>query len=103
MIGLDQTASVYTPGSDGDYTVLNTNSLVCRLVHFTASGNQPADERADLAPLRRLLWESSYTMPANAQILVESKRWNVEPKTVEAIRGVDGSTEYYRCTVVVAL
>ena len=103
MIGLDQTASVYTPGSDGDFTVLNTNALACRLAHFTTGATSPADERADVSPPRRLLWGADYTMPDVAQVEVEGRRWNIEPHTVEAIRGLGGSTEYQRATVVIAI
>ena len=104
MIGLDQTASVYTPdGTDGSYTVLATSSLQCRLTHNTTVQKEPAEERAEVAHQRRLLWDPDYTMPSNCEVLVAGQRWSVQPETIEAIRGANSAVVYNRATVVIVL
>ena len=103
-LGFDQTASVYTPdATDGSFTVLAEPSLACRLAHVATAQNTPADERAEVAHRRRLLWDADYTMPNPAEILVDGQRWSVQPETVEALRGPNGSVIYQRCTVVIVI
>lgn len=103
MFGLDQTANVYTPGTNGDYTVLAKPGLACRLAYIEQGGSDIGGERADTGSRRRLLWDEDYAMPDNAQIEVEGKRWNVLAGTPGAIRGPDSRVVYRRCEVVIAL
>lgn len=104
LIGFDQTAAIYTPDeTDGSYTVLAKSGLVCRLVHVNTSQSKPADERAEVAHKRRLMWVPDYEMPANAEFVVDGQRWSVQPETVEAIRGISSAVEYRRCTAVAVL
>lgn len=105
MIGLDQTATVYTPnGTTGAFDVTAKTGLACRLAHLGGAGQSPADERADPAGRRRLLWDPAYTMPEPAQVIVAGDsggdRWSVQPETVEAIRGPLGTVVYRRAAVV---
>jgi hypothetical protein len=101
MIGLDQTAAIYTPGTDGDYTVLSKASLPCRLI-LARSATSPADERADPASGAFVLWGPDYTMPGDAQLAIGGKRYNVQANTVAALRGLS-SVIYQRATVEAAL
>lgn len=104
MIGFDQLATVYVPNDeDGDYTVVAKKCLVCRLAHVGVSQSPPADERAEVAHKRRLMWDPNYEMPPIAQVGVEGKRWHVQPETVEAIRGPSSNVVYRRGTVVIVL
>ena len=104
MLGLDQTASVYTPdATDGSYTVLAKSGLECRLTHNTTVQKTPADERAEVAHNRRLLFDPDYTMPTNCEILIDSQRWSIQPETIEALRGPGGNVIYNRATVVIVL
>ena len=103
MIGLDQTAVVYTPhATTGDYTVTANASLACRLAHITTGQVEAAQERGDVSHRRRLLWGTAYTMPTTAQVLIAGQRWNVEPQTIEQLRGPSATAVYQRCTVVIA-
>ncbi len=105
MIGLNQNADVYTADdNDGDYTVLAKSGLACRLVVGRAVAATAA-ERADLAAGHQafLLWGASYTMPANAQVLVNDRQWNVQEQTVVSIYGISGDVAYQRAEVEVAL
>jgi len=102
MIGLDQTAAVYTPGADGDYTVLAKSSLPCRLV-TARSATSPAEERADPASGVMLLWGPGYTMPGNAQVLIGGSRYNVQAQTAAKIRGASSTVIYQRATVEIVL
>lgn len=101
MIGLDQTAAVYTPGSDGDFTVLSKPALPCRLI-LVRSPNSTASERADEVSGAFVLWGPDYIMPAVAQLLIENTRYNVEPNTAAAIRGLS-AVVYRRAKVEAAL
>jgi len=103
MYGLDQTANIYTPGADGDFTVLAKSGLVCRLAYIQQGGSDIGGEREDIGSRRRLLWEEAYTMPETAQVEVSSERWNVLQGTLGAVRGPDSSVVYRRCEVVRAI
>lgn len=104
MVGLDQTANVYTPnGTTGAYDVLAKSGLVCRLAYIQPGGSDIGGEREDLGQRRRLLWEEAYTMPETAQIEVSSERWNVIAGTLGSLRGPSGAVVYRRCEVVRAL
>lgn len=103
MVGLDQTANVYTPGSNGDFTVLAKSGLACRLSYIQQGGSDIGGEREDIGSRRRLLWHEAYTMPDTAQVLVDGERWNVLAGTFGAPRGPDSQVVYRRCEVVRAL
>lgn len=103
-IGLDQTASVYVPnGTDGDFDSLSKSGLACRLAYVTTSGGGVADERVEASHMRRLLWGADYTMPDQARVVIGGETWQVEPETVEAVRGPGGTTAYHRATCVKVL
>lgn len=102
MIGLDQTAIVYTEAPvTGAFTVVAKSGLRCRLAHVRGGGSQP--ERAELAALRNMLWEPDYVLPETAQVEVDGIRWNPVPGTFGAMRGPSGTVLYRRCDVVRAL
>lgn len=103
MYGLNKTATVYTPhASTGAYTVLAKSNLACRLAH-KLSPAPGADERAELTARRRLLWDEDYTMPENAQVEIDSERWNVQPGTIDKLTDLTSSVIYRRCDVVKAV
>lgn len=96
MIGLNRSASVYTPnGTDGEYTVLVKSGLRCRLALVGVAGDD-APERVEFSGRRRLLFEAGYVMPLRAQIEVEGVRWNVVEGTVVYPTGPGGGVEYGR-------
>jgi hypothetical protein len=100
MFGLNRVATVYTPhATTGDFTVLARSALVCRLA-IKAPAADADQARAQLAGRRTLLWQDAYTMPDNAQLLIGSDRWNVEPGTVEEMTGLSDAVVYRRCQVV---
>lgn len=104
MFGLDQTCSVYTPhATTGAYTVLAKSNLACRLAYVEQGGSAIGDERAPIGTKRRLLWSEDYTMPDNAQVLVDGQRWNVKDGTYGALRGPGSAVVYRRCEVVEAI
>lgn len=101
MVGLDQTASVYTPHSTtGDFTVLAKSGLVCRLAYMQQGPNETANDREDVSQRRRLLWEEAYTMPETAQVEVSGERWNVIAGSLGSLRGPGGTVVYRRCEVI---
>ena len=104
MYGLTHTADVYTPAEDdGDFTVLATSGLACRLCHIQHAAADVADERESIGTNRRLLWAASYTMPDTEQVEIDSERWNVRPGTFGAVNGPLGTVTYRRCEVTKAL
>lgn len=104
MIGLDQTATVYTPHpTTGEYTVLAKSGLPCRLVVVSLRmPNSTAEERADPATDKVFLWGTEYTMPGNAQVSVSGARYNIMANTVTPFRNHITSV-YQRALVEVAL
>ena len=96
MIGLDQTATVYTDAGGG-FVVVDRADLPCRLTH--PRGGQTAQDRAEIAAQRALLWEG-YAMPEYAQIDVGGTRWNVVAGTLATFRGPDGQEAYRKCLLV---
>ncbi|MCP4415956.1 MAG: hypothetical protein GY805_04995 [Chloroflexi bacterium] len=103
MVGLDQTAVVYTPAAgDGDFTVEAKTGLACRLTYITSREVDVGDEREDIGSRRRLLWDETYTMPETAQIEVDGERWNVLAGTLGTIRGPFSTAIYRRCELEAA-
>ena len=104
MFGLNKTAIVYTPhATTGAYTVAAKTGLRCRLAYIEQGGSRIGGEREAIGSKRRLLWAEAYTMPDDAQVLIDSQRWNVKEGTCGELTGIDGSTVIYRrCEVVVA-
>lgn len=104
MFGLDQIATVYIPNAtDGDFTTVAKSNLACRLAYIQQGGSDIGGEREDIGQRRRLLWAEDYTMPAEAQIDVDSERFNVLAGTFGSVRGPNGSVVYRRCEVVSVL
>lgn len=103
MFGLNGTATVYTPhATTGAYTVAAKTGLRCRLAIKMAPG-AAADDRAEMVGARRLLWDEAYTMPSNAQIEIDSERWNVVPGTIDNLTDLGTTVLYRRCDVVKAV
>jgi hypothetical protein len=100
--GLNQTADVYTPGANGDFTVLAKSGLAVRLA-YRPIAVVGAAERDELDERRLLMWSENYEMPASAQVLVDGQRWNVRPGTVGALRGLDDTVIYRRAEVMPAV
>ena len=104
MFGLDQTATVYTPhATTGAYTVIAKSGLRCRLAYVEQGGSTIGGERSEIGTKRRLLWAEAYTMPDNAQVLVDGQRWNVKDGTLGALRGPASNVIYRRCELVEAI
>ncbi len=102
MIGLVDTAVVYTPTATG-YTDVANAALPCRLALVATDTAATGQDRTELASTRRLLWGPDYLMPENAQIEVDGERWNVRPGTLAAVRGPSGNVVYRRCEVTRAV
>lgn len=101
---LDQLGTVYTADpTTGAFTVQAQASLACRVVHLATSGAATGEERAELAKRRVLMWDASYVMPANAQVLVGGERFNILEGTDSAPRGPSGAVVYRRAEAVRAV
>ena len=98
MIGLDQIASVYRRSGSGEHDDEIKSGLSCRVCHVSASG--PADMRAELSMIRKLLWDAEYFMPSYVEIEVDGTRWVAVEGTYAALRGINGQPMYRRCDVV---
>lgn len=98
MFGFIDTAAVYTPGSDGSYTVLAKTLASARLCITPIAA--PAGSRVELEAAPRLLWTDDYAMPEAAQVEVSGARFNVKAGTYDALRGPSGAVTYRRVDVV---
>jgi hypothetical protein len=85
---MTQVGSVYTRQSSGRYDGSPVKSdLKCLLQPVSRSTAPTAPERAELANLGEFRWEPAYTMPADAQLVVDAfpgVRWNIVKGTVWA-------------------
>ena len=98
---LTNTASVYGRAANGQYTVLLTSGLACRLLHLNSDGAPSGAGRTEFAARRKFVWDAAYTMPAFAQIEVDGLRWNpVANSAFETMRWVDGTALYRRVDVI---
>ena len=103
MIGLIDSAAVYTADATGAFTVVVLAALPCRLALVSSDSGPTGDARSELASRRRLLWGPDYAMPEAVQLEVAGEKWNVEAGTLAAVRGVNGSVVYRRAEVVRAV
>jgi hypothetical protein len=102
-IGLDQTCTVYTPSvSTGEYTVVATSGLSCRLALIGTTGDM-GPSRTEIPGARRLMWGPDYLMPETAQVEIDGERWNIQAGTLAAPRDLSGSVVYRRAEVTKAV
>lgn len=100
MLGLIDTAVVYSVGSGGAYDSVTTAALACRLCHPSRSAANTGPTRAELAAMRELLFDPTYTLDEHAQIDAGGTRWNVVAGTVAYLRGPNGTVEFGRADLV---
>ena len=104
IIGLIHTAAVYTPNTTtGEYSVLAKSNLPCRLTYTQSGAAATGNEHANIGENRRLLWSDEYEMPDDAQVEVDSVRWNVRPGTYGAPAGPYSDIAYRRCELTKVL
>lgn len=97
MIGLDQTADVYTMNaSTGDHDTLDKASLKCRLAHPSPT---QAPSGAEQPELRKMIFEAGYEMPAFSQVEVDGIRWFPVTESFRAYRGPTSQVVYRMVTV----
>lgn len=102
--GLNNTMAVFTPDSDGAYTVEAQTDVVCRLNHISRNPANLGGEREAIGDDRLLMWSQVYVMPDDAQIEIDGQRWNVREGSCDEITGADFSTIVYRrCQVMKVL
>ncbi len=79
-IGLRQTMDVYTRGSGGAFDVLDQAAVRCQFWHVSVKPAATSEDRSELAALRNLHYDPSYTLPDRCQIEVEedgvTRRYN---------------------------
>ena len=73
------TMDVYGTDSAGRFTVKVFDDVPCRMEHVT--GGNSSFERAELAALRKLMFDPSYVLPDTCQVEVAGVRWNVQAFT----------------------
>jgi hypothetical protein len=101
VIGLDQRSTVYSENAaTGLYDTVAKADLKCRLAHVNTRPAASGNERAELAAIRNMLFDPSYVMTENVQVLVDGVRWQPVPGTFGALRGPSGRVVYRRCDVV---
>lgn len=97
--GLRDRATVYIPnGGNGVYDVVVKENLRCKIKHI--SGGDTLMDRAELAAIRRLVWDFDYLMPEDCEVLIRGQRWNPQPNTMGSFRGTNGIGDYRACDVV---
>lgn len=75
MIGLDQTAQLFTEdATTGQYTVPGA-SFPCRLAHNRTGQGETDATRVELASQRRLIWGPDPALPEHCEVEVEAVRW----------------------------
>lgn len=106
-IALKMRATVAIRGSNGQYDFAHPDKtdLKCALnpLNLGVSAIQTGGGRAELASRGLLEWDRGYTMPPNAQIMVDAygaQKWNVQTTTVWPDFGPGGGVIAYRADVV---
>lgn len=72
---MNKLGTVYAPADD--FEAIVKTSLACGLFHISEVGAATGVDRAELLARRRLLWDPSYTMPEEAQVEIDGKRWQL--------------------------
>lgn len=105
MVGMKDTATVYTDTGSG-YTTVARIGLRCRLAHVNIRAAATGFDRTELAGRRRLIWDDTgYVMPADCQVEVngDGRRWNpVADNAFGAFDGPLGTPVYRAIDLVVA-
>lgn len=98
---LTETATVRTRGAGGDFSAVATRDLACRLLHVTPTPAATARDRAELAAVRRLIFDPAYFLPTPCQIEVRGQRWRpTDNRTIATYRDLDGTAVYAAVDVV---
>lgn len=88
MYGLVDRATVYTENATtGIYNVVALTNLRCRLEHISGGGS--VADRAAFREIRHLVFDYSYVMPEDCEILIAGQRWNPIPGTFARLRGAN--------------
>ncbi len=94
----NQVATVYGRSEvTHDFTTVLAANLRCRL--SDSGGGRTAQERAELAAQRILIWDSAVEIPAHAQIQIAGQRWAPLAESFAAPSVIDDSALYRRCQV----
>jgi hypothetical protein len=86
---LTQRSTVYSrTGANGPFTTVVKTGLACFLFPVDRQPGATSSQRADLASLRRFMWDATYDLPeTGVQIEVTSparyagRRWNIQSGT----------------------
>jgi hypothetical protein len=98
MLGLVDRAIVYTENpTTGIYDVALFQNVRCRLEHI-GGGNSVA-ERAEFSEMRHLVFEISYDMPEDCEILIAGTRYNPVAGTFARLRGTNSRKIVKSCDV----
>lgn len=97
--GFKERATIYVEASNGEYTTVAKTNLRCNMKHVT--GGTTVGARAEFAAIRHFMWDSSYYLPEDCEILIKGKpqRWNPNPNTMATIDGSNGNPDYKMCDV----
>ena len=97
---LDKTATVYKPNTTtGAYDLVDRVDLPVALRHIGANSAPGGSERAELLLLRRLVWGPDYVMPDEAQVAIDSQRWQVLPGSYATGRELGDRAVFRSCDV----
>lgn len=105
MIGLIDTATVYTEDANGVFTVVAADGLRCRRAHVNSQPATSGAERADLAAIRNLIWQPDVYLPEHCQIRFSDSPeiWNPVGGSFKALSGPSGALTYRCCDIVRAV
>lgn len=85
------TATVYSQDSNGEYTVVETTNLRCRVVFPQLRPVDVGRERNEMTDFRYFSYDPNYTFPNEwCQIVVNGTRYNIVAGTSRRIRNPVG-------------
>lgn len=82
------------------YTVVAVPDLACRVLHIVSVG-QTQGQRAELAMLRRILFDPDYAMPDDVQVEINGTRYDPLEATFAHLRAGVGVVRRVDAVVVV--
>lgn len=100
-LGFDQFCDVYSANSTtGRFNVLERAGLACRLIHVDLRFATSTAARAEMMQIRDLLFDGSYRMPEQCQVVVDGVTYQPEAGSFEYLRDWNSVVDYGKCQAV---
>lgn len=95
------TATIYTENATtGAFDVVARTGLACRLVAVDRQAGATGPDRADLAALREMHSDPTYSIPPYSHLLIDGRTWTPNPRTSLLEKHHNGDGIFWRSDLV---